>query len=146
MHELVEEAAVAASVDAVWADFTDATYLVEWFWPPRLGATATLDPHQGGSWRVRSEVAGIGVDATVLESERPHTLRLAWRWDGEDHSTDAEIMLEPTADATRVKVRHSGFQSEDERDTHIEGWSHCLQRLVDRHGGAPGQHLRPDTA
>ena len=29
----------------------------------------------------------------------------------------------------------------EERDNHIDGWSSCLQRLVDRHGGAPGEHL-----
>ncbi|MET0297882.1 MAG: hypothetical protein ABW024_10800 [Microbacterium sp.] len=30
-------------------------------------------------------------------------------------------------------VRHSGFVTEDERASHVEGWSNCLQRLVERH-------------
>lgn len=142
MHELTEEALVAASVDVVWADLTDAGRLAEWLWPPRLETVALVEPRVGGRWRAASEVAEIAVDATVLAIDPPRTLRLAWRWQGEEHSTDAELTLESAADAsTRVIVRHSGFVTAEERESHVEGWSNCLQRLVDRHGGAPGEHL-----
>ena len=65
---------------------------------------------------------------------RPHSLRLEWRWAGEEHRTDVEITLEPAADdATRVIVRHTGFLTADERESHVEGWSSCLQRLIDKY-------------
>lgn len=142
MHELTEEALVAASVDVVWREFTIAGRLAEWFWPPRFETTAVVEVRELGRWEVRSEPADIAVEATVLTLEAPRALRLAWRWAGEEHATDVEIVLEPAADAaTRVIVRQSGFASGEERDQHIDGWSSCLQRLVDRHGGAPGEHL-----
>lgn len=142
MHELTEEAMVAASVDSVWADLTEPERLSQWFWPPRFEATAAVELFELGRWQVRSDVAALVVEARVLAFDAPVTLRLAWQWAGEEHLTDVEISLARTADAsTRVIVRHSGFSSEEERLRHLEGWSNCLQRLVDRYGGPPGEHL-----
>ena len=88
---------------------------------------------------MRSEVADLAVVGTVLAADPPRSLRLAWRWEGEAHSTDVEITLEPAADdATRVSVRHSGFETPEERESHVEGWTNCLDRLVERHA-APGR-------
>ncbi|WP_203579179.1 SRPBCC family protein [Microbacterium hibisci] len=142
MHELTEEALVAASVDVTWREFTVAGRLTEWFWPPRFETTAVVELRELGRWEVRSAPADLAVEGQVLTVGAPRTLRLAWRWAGEEHSTDVEITLEAAADAsTRVIVRHSGFATQEERDQHIEGWSSCLQRLIDRHGGPPGEHL-----
>lgn len=143
MRELTEEAVVAASVDSVWLDFTRGERLAEWIWPPRFETTAVVELRELGPWEARSEVAGIAVEATVLTFDAPRSLRLAWRWAGEEHSTDVELTLERAADAsTRVIVRHTGFVSAEERENHVEGWSNCLQRLVDRYGGAPGERLQ----
>ncbi|MFC8683398.1 SRPBCC domain-containing protein [Microbacterium ureisolvens] len=142
MHELTEEALVAASVDVTWREFTNADLLAQWYWPPRFETTAVVELRELGRWEVRSVPVDMAVEGTVLTFEAPRDLRLAWRWAGEDHSTDVELELQPAADAaTRVIVRHSGFATQEERDQHIEGWSSCLQRLIDRHGGAPGEHL-----
>ena len=142
MHKLTEEALVAASVDVVWAEFTHPELLVSWFWPPRFETTAVVEVRELGPWEVRSEVADLGVEAQVLTFEAPHRLRLAWRWAGEEPTTAVELELEAAADATpRVIVRQTGFATAEERAEHVDGWSSCLQRLVDRHGGAPGEHL-----
>jgi uncharacterized protein YndB with AHSA1/START domain len=142
MHELTEEALVAASVDVVWREFTVADRLAEWFWPSRFETAAVVELRELGRWEVRSLAADLTVEATVLTFEAPRALRLAWRWEGEEHPTDVEIELQSAADAaTRVIVRQSGFASAEERDLHVDAWSTCLQRLVDRHGGAPGEHL-----
>lgn len=143
MRELIEEAGVAASVDTVWLDLTRAERLEQWIWPPRFETTAVVELRELGRWEARSDVADLAVEAKVLAFESPRTLRLAWRWAGEEHSTDVEIVLENAADAsTRVIVRHTGFVSAEERENHVEGWSNCLQRLVDRYGGAPGERLQ----
>lgn len=142
MFEMTESALVAASVDAVWSDVTDASRLAEWIWPPRFDTVAVVEPRPQGRWEVRSDVAELAVLGRVLSLEAPMRLRLEWRWEGEEHATDAELTLESAADAaTRLTVRHTGFLSAEERESHIEGWSNCLQRLVDRYGGAPGEHL-----
>lgn len=134
MDELTEEALVAASVDTVWHDFTDSAALAEWIWPPRFDTTAIVEPVPHGPWELRSEVADLAVLGTVLAVDAPNALRLSWRWDGEAHTTGVEISLQPAADgATRVTVRHTGFESAEERESHVEGWSNCLERLIERH-------------
>lgn len=136
MFEMTESALVAASVDDVWNDLTDDARLAEWIWPPRFETTAVVEPTELGRWSVRSTVADLAVDGRILAIEPPASLRLEWRWEGEEHATDAELTLEQAADAsTRISVRHTGFLSAEERESHIEGWSNCLQRLVDRYGG-----------
>jgi uncharacterized protein YndB with AHSA1/START domain len=138
MQELTEEALVAASVDRVWNDFTQGGPLAEWIWPPRFETEAVVEAEPQGRWEVRSAVADLAVEGRVLEIDPPSRLRLQWRWEGEEHTTDAEIRLEEAADAaTRVIVRHTGFQTADERESHVEGWSNCLQRLIERHGAPP---------
>lgn len=134
MNELTQLALVPASVDQVWRDFTDATSLAEWIWPPRFETSAAVDPNPEGPWEIRSDVAELAVLGRVGAADPPRELRLAWRWDGEAHATDVDIRLEPAAeDATRVSVHHSGFETADERESHVEGWSNCLQRLVERY-------------
>jgi uncharacterized protein YndB with AHSA1/START domain len=134
MLELTEEALVKASVDVVWAEFTEAALLSEWFWPERFETQAAIDPIPLGRWQVRSATAGVAVIGEILAIEPPRALRLRWRWDGEEHATDAGLALESAADeSTRVIVRHAGFLTPDERKRHIQGWSDCLQRLIDRH-------------
>ena len=134
MNELTQEALVAASVDRVWHDFTDPTALAQWMWPPRLETTAVVEPEPQGAWEIRSEVADLAVIGRVLSLNPPRELRLSWRWEGEEHTTDVGITFEPVADdATRVSVHHSGFESAEERESHVEGWSNCLQRLVHKY-------------
>ncbi len=138
MYELTEEALVAASTGAVWTDLTDADSLVEWFWPARFESKAVIDLEPLGGWSIRSAVADMAVDARVLAFDAPGSLRLKWQWAGEEHSTDVEIMLEQAADdATRVIVWHAGFLTKEDRDSHVQGWSDCLQRLIARHGLPP---------
>jgi uncharacterized protein YndB with AHSA1/START domain len=142
MFEMTERALVGARADEVWRDLTDAARLAQWIWPPRFDTVAVVEPTELGRWEVRSSVADLAVRGRVLEIDEPARLRLEWRWEGEEHATDAELTLDRAADAaTRVTVRHTGFLSAEERESHVEGWSHCLQRLVDRYGGPPGEHL-----
>ncbi|WP_314502656.1 SRPBCC family protein [uncultured Microbacterium sp.] len=129
---------MAASRDRVWRDFTDSTAVAEWIWPTRFATTAVTEPVPMGAWEVRSDVVGIAVIGRVLAIDAPRQLRLAWRWDGDEHTSDVEITLKPAADgATRVSVRHTGFQTAQEREEHVEGWSDCLQRLVERYSSPP---------
>lgn len=137
MYEMTEEAAVAASADVVWADLTDADALAEWIWPPRFETTAVVDPHPGGAWELRSELAELAVIGRVVDAAAPRSLRVEWQWEGEEQTSDVEIALVPDGDRlTRVTVRHSGLATSEERDSHIEGWSNCLGRLVERHAAA----------
>lgn len=139
VNELMVDARVAAPPHAIWTDLTEADALAAWFWPARFETIAVVDPRPEGAWEVRSAVAGIAVVSRVAHADPPRALRLMWRWQGESATTDVEIVLTAVDDgATRVRVVHSGFAREEERDEHVQGWTDCLQRLVDRHeNGSP---------
>lgn len=134
MFELTERALVGAPPMTVWNDFTDADSLARWFWPPRVEPRVVVEPVELGRWEVESPVAGIAVQGRIVALEAARSLRLRWQWAGEAAATDVEIKLEATADAsTRVIVHQSGFGTAEELQSHIEGWTDCLQRLVERH-------------
>jgi uncharacterized protein YndB with AHSA1/START domain len=134
MDELTEEVRVAAPLDSVWNDWTDAAAVEEWFWPPRLQPAAHIVPETSGTWLVRSVPADMAVLGTIVSLSPPHVMRLQWAWEGEDFSSEVEVSLD-TADAgsTRVRVVHSGLRTPEEFASHRQGWSDCLGRLVERY-------------
>jgi uncharacterized protein YndB with AHSA1/START domain len=134
MPELTEAALVAAPIDVVWRDWTGAVELTSWLWPPRFEATAAIEPIVGGEWTVRSAPTSMAILGEVVAVDAPRELRIAWRWQGDEHASDVTVSLEPAADdSTRVTVHHTAFASTQERDDHIQGWTDCLDRLVARH-------------
>ena len=66
MDELTEEVRVAAPLDAVWNDWTDAAAIEEWFWPARFEPAAHIVPEPSGTWLVRSIPAGMAVLGTIV--------------------------------------------------------------------------------
>ena len=54
-------------------------------------------------------------------------------------SSTVEITLTPEEEFTVVRVRHSGFPSDERRAMHQAGWNRYLDRLaVTGSGGDPG--------
>lgn len=132
MSDLEVRATVDAEPGIVWQDWTESAALTEWFWPPRLEATATVD-REAGVWRVRSDLAGIGATAKIRTWKAAARLRLTWRWDGEKAKTDVTVDLDASGSRTEVRVRQGPFSVDSERDEHQQGWTDCLARLVERH-------------
>lgn len=132
MSDLEVRVTVGAPREAVWRDWTEAAALAAWFWPPRLDAQATIS-RETERWRIRSEVAGMGVNAKIRAWDEPRRLELLWRWDGEEPNTEVVVTLVPVDDGTEVTVTQGSFDRETDRDEHVQGWSDCLKRLVERH-------------
>ena len=130
MAGLTVERVVAAPPERVWRSFADPVELSAWFWPPRLRPQARIDATPGGTLRIRSDVADLGISGTVTAAEEGRLLSTTWRWDGEAGETAVTIELAPEADGTRVRVRHDGFATEDAVAEHVTGWNDCLDRLV----------------
>jgi len=133
MPELETSVIVDATVGEVWEAFTDAHVFATWLWPASFGTVAEIQAQPGGSWSARSTSVGIGVSGVYSELEEPRALRSTWVWDGEPEVTDISVRAAPeSTGATRVTVTHAGFADEDARDDHVQGWTDCLARLVDR--------------
>ncbi|MFF1632826.1 SRPBCC domain-containing protein [Leifsonia sp. NPDC058248] len=122
---------LAADRERVWRAFTEPNEFVSWFWPPRFQSTAELDARVGGSWRLVSEVAGMGLSGVFAAVDEPERLVFTWRWDGEDEETLVTVTLTPAAGGTVLTVVHERFADDAEADSHLQGWSDCLDRLTD---------------
>ena len=131
------EVRINASPEDIFPFFIDAAKMVRW-----KGRSASLDPRPGGVYLVDMNGTNIarGEYVEVVPNSR---VVFSWGWEGEDSavppgSSTVEITLTPDGDGTIVRLRHSGLP-EDQRDAHLEGWTHYMARLaVAGAGGDPG--------
>jgi uncharacterized protein YndB with AHSA1/START domain len=72
---------------------------------------------------------GLAVRGRYLETAAPHRLSFTWHWDGEDDQTVVTIDLSGVDGVTELALRHDGFADDEARDSHIVGWTECLDRL-----------------
>jgi uncharacterized protein YndB with AHSA1/START domain len=121
----------------VFAFFTDPAKMVRW-----KGTEATLDPRQGGIYRVN--INGRDVARGEFVEIVPHSrLVFTWGWEGEGHpippgSSTVEVVFVPDGDGTIVRLIHRDLPDAALGD-HGDGWDHYLSRLaIAAAGGDPG--------
>ncbi len=133
---------VGASPEAVFEHFTCADKLERW-WGPRSGKTdwttpsVEMTPETGGHFRtcIRSpEGQDYWARGNVIEVEKPGRLVFTHQWE-ENQGSHPEvkrirITLSPFGRQTRVRMRIDGYTSDESRDSEVEGWHQCLDRLV----------------
>ncbi len=129
MSGLTVTRSLAFPVERVWRAFTDPAALTAWFWPQRFAPTAAVDLRVGGRYRIDGPAVGMAVTGEYVTVDPPRTHVFTWKWDGEDAQTLDTDELTPTDDGTDLVVRHEGFAGDDDRDSHAQGWSDCLDRL-----------------
>lgn len=108
------------------------------WWGPDDGPVlaAELDPRVGGRFRVRFRMLDGGEHESsgqYLEVRRPERLAMTWRWLGgqEDPGESlVEIDLRPVAEGTELTFTHSRLHDEAARQSHEEGWTGALDKLV----------------
>jgi uncharacterized protein YndB with AHSA1/START domain len=120
---------LAAPPHRVWTALTDPAALVKWFWPESFGVNASVDPHTGGRYRIRSTEPNMAVSGEYREVTPPHRLVFTWQWDGEDDRSLVTLELRPLGGGTELVLRHEQLASDADRDNHAQGWSDCLDRL-----------------
>jgi uncharacterized protein YndB with AHSA1/START domain len=122
---------LTASPERVWQAITDADELAHWF-----GDEAEMDLRPGGDafmfWNSHGRFA-----MRVEEVEAPR--RLVWSWIHEPDvafedapSTRVEWMLTPREDGgTTLRLRESGFLTDNHHQENTEGWDKELAELVE---------------
>ncbi|WP_431278383.1 SRPBCC family protein [Leifsonia poae] len=119
-----------ADRERVWRAFTDPAEFVAWFWPPPFASTGDMDARVGGSWRLVSHVAGMGLSGVFAAVDPPERLVFTWRWDGDPEETLVTVRLVAVpGGSTELTVLHENFATPADADSHAEGWSDCLDRL-----------------
>lgn len=79
----------------------------------------------------------------MIEFEPPRAVAYTWDWCDRPLGARTVVRFELEVDGagTIVRLSHTGFREQDQRETHRRGWAHYGQRLkVAAEGGTP----RPD--
>ncbi len=131
---LVVSHSYPASVDRVFAAWTDAGQLSQWFGPTdEHTAIAEVDLRVGGNYRIAiHHVSGNvhTVIGTYQLIEPQKKLAFTWNWEGSS-APDTLVTIDfiPQGNSTEVKVTHEKFLDTESRDKHNQGWTGGLNRL-----------------
>jgi uncharacterized protein YndB with AHSA1/START domain len=117
--------------DRAWEAWTDPAQLAEWWWPQRPDTEYRLDVRPGGTFRIESPAAGMGVHGTYLEVVPEELLRFDWVWLRDDEDTGGRDVVTVTfaghAEGTLVTVAHETTDADPAG--YERGWRECLARL-----------------
>jgi uncharacterized protein YndB with AHSA1/START domain len=129
----------AAPRELVFKVWTQPEHLVRW-WGPKGFTTPScrMEPRPGGSYRtvIRSaEGKEHCMCGTFREVVPPERLVMTFAWEDEQgepgHETLVTVTFEDVAGQTRLTFEHGVFQSVEERDSHLGGWTGFMERLDD---------------
>jgi uncharacterized protein YndB with AHSA1/START domain len=130
---LVVEQFVAADPARVYAAWTSADRLAEWWWPQLPDTTYDVDPRVGGTYRIESKEAGFGVRGEFLRLDEPHEIGMTWEWLTEGESEVSErvwVRFEAVEGGTMVRVTHELDEIVDTDEPQRQGWDSVLGRLA----------------
>jgi uncharacterized protein YndB with AHSA1/START domain len=124
------ETTVQAPPDLVFRALTDAGELARWF-----PSSAESDPRAGGAFTYRFEFDDPSRNHTYAGRYLEFTPdeHVAYPWRGALGETRVDIRLEPSGEATRVRLAHSGWGEgerwDDAVELHRQGWRGFLDNL-----------------
>ena len=129
---------IDAPCDLVFAAWTKAEHLVQWFGPKDFTVSEyTMNAREGGNYRfvMRSPEGKLHpVYGVYLEITPPE--RIVFTWEREDEEgkdgsgTVVTVTLEPLGRQTKLTLHQAKFRSAEGRDSHFGGWTECLERLA----------------
>lgn len=125
-HTITVRRLLNASPDVVFALWTDADRMPAWI---LQGGSATLDLRVGGAYHLDMHYKGKSYPhhGEYLEIEPPH--RLVFTWISEaTHGKPSIVTIELHArgEQTELVLTHEGLPSEDNAESHREGWEEIL--------------------
>jgi uncharacterized protein YndB with AHSA1/START domain len=130
---LTIERLVRASPDRVWAAWTTAEGLAGWWWTFLDGTTFEVDARVGGTYRIDSPGAGIGVHGEYLSIDAPREFAATWIWvdDGTDGALEhISVSFDDHPSGTRLTIVHEGpWTTREPMDGYERGWADTLSRL-----------------
>jgi len=121
-----------ASPERVWDALTDPVQLGSWF--PNTVEIESMSPGNRG-WFIWEDHGRYRFEVEEIAPRE----RFVWRWANDPEkeledtlTTRVEWRLEVRPEGgTRLKVRESGFETEEYRAGNVKGWDHELGELVE---------------
>ncbi len=136
-NSLVLKRVLPASREEVFAAWTEAALIKQWFCPQE-GMTvpvAEFDVREGGTYRLVVEdtegktYSPGGVYEKIVPNEK---IIFSWKWADAELITRVTIEVRALGDKeTELTLTHEGFPDTEIRDRHIQGWEGCLAKLPD---------------
>jgi uncharacterized protein YndB with AHSA1/START domain len=123
-----------ASVERVYAAWTDPAMMASWFGPNDTKvASAETDVRVGGRFRVimhalDGEVHDVSGIYRTVEPNRKLVFSWAWITTPERESL-VTVTMKPDGEGTLLTLLHEQFADEAARDGHRVGWGEALDRL-----------------
>jgi uncharacterized protein YndB with AHSA1/START domain len=131
---------IAARPSIVFEAMTTSEGLASWFGPDDLPTvSAQVDARVGGSYRVRfrrfdgSEHEAGGEFLELVPQRR---IVMSWRWafggtaEERGRTSRIEIELRPIEGGTELTFTHAALWDEVSAQSHTEGWTGALVKLV----------------
>lgn len=134
MHKLTMTEQFPASVDRVFGAWCSAAEVSRWFAPGDMRVPeADVDCRPGGRYRIVMEDTDGSrhvVTGEYREVVQDARLAFTWQWEGSEAVTFVEVDFRAAEDGgTELKLVHTRFATEEQRDLHGQGWGGCLRKL-----------------
>jgi uncharacterized protein YndB with AHSA1/START domain len=136
-RELTVSRVIDAPRALVFNAWTDPEQIARW-WGPKGYTTVDydMDIRPGGTYRFRMR-SPEGVDhrkrGVYREIVAPERIVFTFAWEEPDGRLGRELLVtvtfEPLGTQTRLTLRQSGFDTVENRDSHVIGWTSCLERF-----------------
>ena len=126
--DIAFERVYAHPIEKVWQALSNAQALGSWL------METDFVPEVGRDFEMSCDDGAGGTDVyrcKVLELEPPRRMLWSWLLEGREHlgETFVELRLEPVAEGTRLRIRHSGDRDPDTIEAFKSGWPHKLDVL-----------------
>ena len=136
-HEVVITRTFDAPRALVFKAWSAAEHMVRWLGPKNFSAPhCTMDFRPGGAYRAcicspeGKEYWMRGIYSEIVEPER---IAFTFSWEEEGERGRENLITVTFAEQggkTRMTFRQAFFESIEQRDSHHEGWSECIDRLA----------------
>lgn len=129
---IVVERHVPAVPEQVFAAWTSPEALAKWWWPRLPGTTYRVQARTGGSFRIQSDAAGIGVEGEFVTFEPPSRMVMTWRFLRNGvHAVEetVEVGLSSALAGTAVTLAHELDDLAGEGNNIRQDWMAALVRL-----------------
>lgn len=135
---LVTRRVVKAALDRVFAAWTDPAQITRWWGPAGASCPeAHIDLRAGGEYRIANRFPDgriVWIRGRFLSIEPPHRLVYTWRLEGIPNQPADELVTVSfearTVDSTEIVVTHERIANDEQRRSHAEGWTACLDGLL----------------
>lgn len=136
-HEVVITRTFDAPRPLVFKAWSAAEHMVRWLGPKNFSAPhCTMDFRPGGAYRAcicspdGQEYWMRGIYREIVEPERI-VFTFSWEEEGERGRENlVTVTFAEQGGKTRMTFRQAFFESIEQRDSHHEGWSECIDRLA----------------